>query len=79
MDSNDIALLTFGESKIHAFVVVVDDSVQIREVSIVIEPAVEVRCERAKGRGAITPIGAAIGLKAVNANIVRCAASGDCR
>ena len=66
---NQIALLTVGEPQIHAFVVVVDDRVQIREASVVIEPAFQVSRERANRRRAVAHIRATISLEAVNANI----------
>src|SRR5712692_5331657 len=65
---NQVALLATREAQGHASIVMVDNVTQCREPPVVIEPALGVRKQLTNGRGSITVIGCAIGLKAVNAN-----------
>src|SRR5215469_900998 len=64
-----VILFSTGQAQVHACVVVIDDRIQISETAVVIETTFEVCGKRADGRSAITHIGSATGLKAVDADV----------
>src|SRR5215469_1860428 len=64
-----VILLSASQAQVHTRVVVIDDRIQISETAVVIETTFEMCGERADGRRAVTQIGSAFSLKAIDADV----------